>query len=216
MQSRQTQPLKTTELENLRHSCKKKKSLFPSIYSSCPFITVKGTTTPTTRQYQSWIHNSPSQQNAWCNKIYAFLYLLSESTPIFISEPFDFCEVILKKPAFHFTLWWQIFTLWHKKPKIFPRVLLIKILPSNTADQIASLRFRRKASLPIMIWKQAYKWSKYQQIQLFPLSLEVHPMKLSNCTISRPGMMSFKHLIASHSQVPQPHTNSILLHSTRP
>lgn len=45
---------------------------------------------------QSWIHSSPSEQHAWCNKIYAFLYLFSGSTYIFISGPLRFCVVIFK------------------------------------------------------------------------------------------------------------------------
>lgn len=81
---------------------------------------------------------------------------------MFSLEPFDFCVVILKKACFSFDIVVTVLTLRHKKPKICPKVLLIKLLISNTADQIASLRFREKASLPTKIWKEAYKWSKYQ------------------------------------------------------
>lgn len=93
-------------------------------------------------------------------KFMLFLYLLSGSTYIFISEPFDICVVILKKACFSFYIVVTVLYILTQETKNLSKSSINKN-PYNTADQIASLRFRKKARLPTKIWKQAYKWFKY-------------------------------------------------------
>lgn len=154
VQSPQTQPpsLKTRELENERLVQEKKK----------PFHYCKGHNHPYAKTISKLNSQLPfrteclMQPNLHCFVLVIWVYLYVQFRTIwFLCSDFE-------KACFSFDIVVTVLTLRHKKPKICPKVLLIKLLISNTADQIASLRFREKASLPTKIWKEAYKWSKYQ------------------------------------------------------